>query len=392
MVKSAEGILTLLRKEQVLLQLRLTPKMVGVHPRNRDGVGVAVREVHSLLADILDTGFVPSLVSALAFEVTGPEELEFNRKLIESAGGQLGVADVAQMRYLSVCGSHTNFVLRLFVDSVEHSQNQQVTVNGRLSQDALRLADTAFFQAVQEGVVWEIIPSWIALQFPRLPEILQQVGNTSLNRGESEMQMLQRLHSMCVERTSKGERVNLEDVKRRALASKPAFAESLSDMWTFVMRYSGGAKANMMQETQQFVMTNTKSTQLGAPLWKALVEESKIATNPLVRWRHAILKQGYFHGVKALDVKRSFSKDMVRRVAEANDLMLEVRLLLKQFGDSYLYDQKCCTAIGFFEMAVVQFVLGLKQPDQKVYKSTDAIANDVIKLLTTLTGHEIPNR
>lgn len=43
-------------------------------------------------------------------------------------------------------------------------------------------------------------------------------------------------------------------------------------------------------------------------------------------------------------------------------------------------------------MAVVQFVLGLKQPDQKVYKSTDAIANDVIKLLTTLTGHEIPNR
>ena len=204
MVKSAEGILTLLRKEQVLLQLRLTPKMVGVHPRNRDGVGVAVREVHSLLADILDTGLVPSLVSALAFEVTGPEELEFNRKLIEPAGGQLGVADVAQMRYLSVCGSHTNFVLRLFVDSVEHSQNQQVTVNGRLSQDALRLADTAFFQAVQEGVVWEIIPSWIALQFPRLPEILQQVGNTSLNRGESEMQMLQRLHSMCVEHIKRG--------------------------------------------------------------------------------------------------------------------------------------------------------------------------------------------
>ena len=159
MVKSAEGILTLLRKEQVLLQLRLTPKMVGVHPRNRDGVGVAVREVHSLLADILDTGFVPSLVSALAFEVTGPEELEFNRKLIEPAGGQLGVADVAQMRYLSVCGSHTNFVLRLFVDSVEHSQNQQVTVNGRLSQDALRLADTAFFQLCRRG--------WSGRSFPR---------------------------------------------------------------------------------------------------------------------------------------------------------------------------------------------------------------------------------
>ena len=99
--------------------------------------------------------------------------------------------------------------------------------------------------------------------------------------------MLQRLHSMCVERTSKGELVNLEDVKRRGLASKPAFATSLPDMWTFVIRYSRGTKANMMQETQQFVMTNTKSIQLGAPLWKALVEDSKIASNPLVRWRHA---------------------------------------------------------------------------------------------------------
>lgn len=333
MVKSAEGILTLLRKEQVLLQLRLTPKMVGVHPRNRDGVGVAVREVHSLLADILDTGFVPSLVSALAFEVTGPEELEFNRKLIESAGGQLGVADVAQMRYLSVCGSHTNFVLRLFVDSVEHSQNQQVTVNGRLSQDALRLADTAFFQAVQEG--------WSGRSFPRGSHCSFHDYQRSCNRLEILPSTAGRARCKCCSgctpcalSTSKGERVNLEEVKRRALASKPAFAASLSDMWTFVMRYSGGAKANMMQETQQFVMTNTKSTQLGAPLWKALVEESKIATNPLVRWRHAILKQGYFHGVKALDVKRSFSKDMVRRVAEANDLMLEVRLLLKQFGDS----------------------------------------------------------
>ena len=54
--------------------------MTGVHPRDRAGVGVAVQDVHALLSDILDTGFVPSLVSALAFEVTCPEELEFNRK------------------------------------------------------------------------------------------------------------------------------------------------------------------------------------------------------------------------------------------------------------------------------------------------------------------------
>ena len=57
---------------------------------------------------------------------------------------------------------------------------------------------------------------------------------------------------------------------------------------------------------------------------------------------------GYFHGLKASNVKRSFSKEMVHRVSEVNALMLEVRLLRKNFRDSYVYDQKCCTAIGFF--------------------------------------------
>ena len=47
MVKSAEGILTLMRKEQVLLPLPLTPKIIGVHLRNRDGVGVQTKEVPS---------------------------------------------------------------------------------------------------------------------------------------------------------------------------------------------------------------------------------------------------------------------------------------------------------------------------------------------------------
>ena len=118
---------------------------------------------------------------------------------------------------ICLCAAHTqtsSSALLWTQLSTARTSRSVNTVNGRLSQDALRLADTAFFEAVREGVVWEIIPSWVALQLPWLPDILQQVGNTSLNRGESEIQMLQQLHSMCVERTSKEERVNLEDVNR----------------------------------------------------------------------------------------------------------------------------------------------------------------------------------
>ena len=105
------------------------------------------------------------------------------------------------------------------------------------------------------------------------------------------------------------------------------------------------------------------------------------------------LKTAYVHSLTANEVKRSLSnKDLLPRVVEANDLMLEVRMLLKNVDEKHLLSHDCSKAIGLFEVQLVQFVLGIKVPEGKDYKSTDAIANDVVKVLCHFTGATVPNR
>ena len=44
---------------------------------------------------------------------------------------------------------------------------------------------------------------------------------------------------------------------------------------------------------------------------------------------------------------------------------------LKNVGENYLLSHDCSKAIGLFEVQLVQFVLGIKVPEGKDYKSTD---------------------
>ena len=74
-----------------------------------------------------------------------------------------------------------------------------------------------------------------------------------VNRGEHELQLLRRLRQMYVDRANKGETTNLDDIKNKALASKPPFASSLAFMWQFAMKFTGGSKAPMMEETEAFM-------------------------------------------------------------------------------------------------------------------------------------------
>ena len=57
LVSSVAAIIEILEKHQVAWRQRIHASQVGVHPHNRDGVGVSVSETHSLIDDILAVGF-----------------------------------------------------------------------------------------------------------------------------------------------------------------------------------------------------------------------------------------------------------------------------------------------------------------------------------------------
>ena len=61
---------------------QISPTQVGVHPSNRDGLGVAVPEVLSLIQDILSVGFADQQYRAWCVELDGQQEIrDFNAKL-----------------------------------------------------------------------------------------------------------------------------------------------------------------------------------------------------------------------------------------------------------------------------------------------------------------------
>ena len=67
-MKVVENALDFLRKHHLVSTMKLEPKLVGVHPSNRDGYGVNPQDVLDLVGSIVDVGFV-GRVRAVGVEV-----------------------------------------------------------------------------------------------------------------------------------------------------------------------------------------------------------------------------------------------------------------------------------------------------------------------------------
>ena len=99
-------ILELLRSEGHVQRLTLPPKCAGVHPANRDGMGISARDCHALLDDILSIGFVSNRVNAVVTEVCSDEQRLWNERLFQ-------LLEACRGKALSLSASHTNFCLRI---------------------------------------------------------------------------------------------------------------------------------------------------------------------------------------------------------------------------------------------------------------------------------------
>eukprot|EP00439_Symbiodinium_sp_Y106_P070508 s1274_g12.t1 len=134
---------------------------------------------------------------------------DWNSSLFASANGLLGSMEPNLLKVTSICGSHTNSALRLFLDAVPHS-NEIVCTGGRLSLEMLKAPDPAFYEAAMDGLSWDVVSPTVAQELREILELISsRSGNTSLQRG--------------------------------ILASKPKCGTSVPHMYTFCLKASGGA-------------------------------------------------------------------------------------------------------------------------------------------------------
>ena len=287
LVQATETALNLLEKHGFLYKAKMQCKHVGCHPKNRDGSGINIVDVHNLIDNIVASGFVLNRVSSLGVEVLDPDEINWNMKLVEQAGGKLGEMDGNLIKVLSLQGSHTNMAFRMIFQGAAHG-NLKITSNGKLSLENLRNHDEAFANAVAHGVTWKILSADVARQLPDLLGLVQRHGNQTLMNPEHELQLMRRVHSFWQDEHRKGVAVEYAKIQKRVCNLQSSHQKSLPFIYTFALKAAGGSNPWLLEETEQFVRTHSSAnTSLGAALWQSLCADVKGHSQHL-RFRHGM--------------------------------------------------------------------------------------------------------
>ncbi|CAE6971307.1 unnamed protein product [Symbiodinium sp. CCMP2592] len=373
LVKTVHAAISQLESQGHVYTMQLQPTMVGISSQNRDGSGINPVDVHDLLGDIVQAGWLDARVQAIAHEPTGQEDIDWNVRLFQSMHDRCGPLEPTMIKALSLAGSHTNSVLRCFHYEVMHEGDETVCHDGRLSMELLRKHDPDFARAVREGVVWKILSKHVAAQLPQLLGLVQRMGNATLHRGEHELQLMRRLHQTWVQMSSQGS-VDVLALKSKVTTGKSVHGKSMPHLYSFVLKTAGG--------TDPFLLS-TRS--LGPGFWEKVSADVK-GSNQFPRFRHAMVKLAYCkEAVGSAECKKMLHKDSTASVKEADTIMSTWRKLVTALPDGaeLLMKPEVQTCLSYGDMSLAAFTLNVMLPgeDLKKYKTSQSLAHDLVLIL-----------
>ncbi len=222
-------ILKLLESAGLVYRLRILPRQVLVSRKNRDNYGVGCWDCHDHADVLCDIGWDEEACTPVC-AVMSDEDLSFNQVLISEANGMLGSSDLAylsQAKFVSLSCSHTNFVLRLLLDGVKHDGKQKICKDKHFSMAMAKETQPAMWTTANTGFEWQVVSPEVLDMFPTLSDLIQQQGNTKADRGEHQLQIFRRLHSMIANKTVDGVPPAYADIMDAVLKSKPTCAPAL---------------------------------------------------------------------------------------------------------------------------------------------------------------------
>ena len=334
LVQASSRLMETLAKNGLSRVVRLKPDEIGVHSQNRDGFGLCPKDAHTLLSMIASVGFDGSQTHPVCTELQpGDTMVDFNRKLVESSGGLLPAINETMMRYASLSCSHTNAALRCALHEVA-SEEELVSLNGRISMSKIQSVDKALFDACHAGLEWTVIHRDVMSFSPQIAQLVQGACNVSshIAKGESEWQILARMRSLM--RTQPHAEWN--QVKKQVLQTKPQCHEATPYMFTFLKNFS---HEGLMEGIDTRIKGHTSTNKsLGKDFFVQLSAQSKDWKQQFLHLRHAVLSLAYTaeKSLNALDVKKLLGKELGQRSTKAQDLMVKLRALLdkEKLGDS----------------------------------------------------------
>ena len=253
-VQTADRIETALEDQQLLKRMSLSPSMVGVDPDNRGTEGVNALEVGLLAMDIADVGWSWSEVhhATCIAQQPGAKDIEgFNIRL--ASGQALAPVTPGEISFGSFSGSHTNQVLRSIAAGMP-STDQRLGDGQHFCIMRLQERDLKYAKAVREGLHWTVYSWKVRPMYPKVVSLVSNARNvgSTLNRQESEMQTLLRLHTLSVEHAQDNTSVPWLQIKKAINRTRAPCGDKLGSMISFTIARSGGASGMHLQFLASF--------------------------------------------------------------------------------------------------------------------------------------------
>ena len=153
------------------------------------------------------------------------------------------------------------------------------------------------------------------------------------------------------------------------------------------VRFSGGATAWMVTETESFVRANGYPRTLGPAFWDELAADAKFS-DQVSCLRRAILKLACSGQViTPANLKKVFGKDGFCKAQSADAVIRKLRDVLSENGLDIMADPRLLNLMGVTEINIARMVLGMASPAQeKPYESVEAVGHDCVLLLNAILG------
>ena len=179
-----EHLLAVLEKAGFTDKRRIQVEHVGVHPANREGVGLVPVDVHDLLLAIASGGWSWSECrEALAGEVPPGDEgipwRSFNHCLQERSDGLLAKVNMDTLEVCTARGSHTTAGVRCMKLGSRGIHPQLCDDSGMISKAKIIDMQPSMQAPVDTGIIYNVVRWQPNVSCPRLMEILSRTGNAN---------------------------------------------------------------------------------------------------------------------------------------------------------------------------------------------------------------------
>jgi len=233
-------ILTRLRQLGLAFDQVLRPGRRGVHPQNRGSYGINHSSVHALGRDIIEMGW--------SWQELGAESIAVQDDPVDSYVQVYNAKIAAGSDKLAPCpprsidaGTLTNGHTTLFLRALDHGvpcDIPEISVDGRMAKHSLIAADPELGVAISTGWKWTVLHhSTRHLYGPRLFEFLSDIRNVSVNRPQSEMQVLLKIFNAADQCKRENRAIPWEDIARSIHRLKPACEGYVNTLVAFVKSY-----------------------------------------------------------------------------------------------------------------------------------------------------------